>query len=143
MTAKKEGSPSETIVKNLEDKGWKIVENVEATEFEVKDLELVSVLKDGEESVEGDEMRRRAVSLMANLGLDDAMYIFDHQAEIPPEFRGKYILFPGTLFDCQHIPSMWWEDGKWLFGFIPVIIGLKFFEDDFLVRCKNTRHGKA
>ncbi len=136
-------SQSQILADNLKKKGWNIVEDVGASEFKVKDLELVSFLKEGEEGVSGEKLRRRAVKLKANFGLEDAKYVLDHQAEIPVEFRGKYIMFPGTLFDCLHIVSIKWEDNKWQFGFVPVGFGFDFVGDDFLVRCKNAHHGKA
>ncbi|TSC84381.1 MAG: hypothetical protein G01um101413_676 [Parcubacteria group bacterium Gr01-1014_13] len=143
MSKKTPKLPSELLADRLKKKGWAIVENVKPSKFEVKDLELVSILKDGEESVDGDTMRQRATNLKANFGLDDAKYILDHQAEIPVEFRGKYLIFPGTLFDCMHIPSIRWEDGKWQFGFIPVSFGFNYGDDDLLVRSKHANKGQA
>lgn len=147
MGKKKIKLPSEILAENLKGKGWRIVEDVKASKFEVSDLELVSFLKKGEKSVDGEEMRKRAVSLKANSGLDDAKYILDHQADIPVEFRKKYLMFPGTLFDCLHVTSLFWHEGEWKPSFVPVgfISGFLsgYEEDSAFVRSKFPSSGQA
>ncbi len=144
MTAKTNKLPSVLLDENIARKEWKIVENVELSEFEVSNLELVSCLKKDEDEVGGEEMRRRAVRLGANLGLDDAKYILDHQAEIPPKFRGKFLLFPGTLFDTYHIVCLIWKDGEWLPAFLQAGFDeIKFDEKDMLVRYKYAGRAQA
>jgi len=145
MTVKANKLPSVLLDENIAGKGWEIVEDVKPSKFEVKDLELVSFLEKDkdEESVKGEVVRQRAVSLRANLGLDDAKYVLDHQIEIPVEFRGKFLLFPGTLFDCLHIVCLFWKDGQWQPCFLPVGFGFDFDDVDLLVRSKSARNAQA
>lgn len=130
-----------TFDENLVPKGWKIVRNVKPSKFQVKDINLVSVLEKDEESVSGKVMRQRAKNLKANLGLADAKYVLEHQAEIPVEFQEKFLLFPGTLFDCNHIACLVWKDGKWHPAFLP--LWYSFDDDDLLVRCKSAGRAQA
>lgn len=141
MSGKTNKLPSVLLDDNIAGKGWKPVENVKPSKFEVKDLELVSFLENGEESIKGEVMHQRAIRLRANLGLEDVKYILDHQAEIPVEFRGKFLLFPGTLFDCLHIVCLFWKDGEWCPAFLPTGFGFNFDDEDLLVRSKSA--GKA
>ncbi len=143
MTAKTNKLPSVLLDENIAGKGWEIVENVKPSKFEINELELVSFLEKGEDEVVGEEMRRRAVRLRANLGLDDAKFVLDHQAEILVGFRGKFLLFPGTLFDCLHIICLFWKDGEWRPCFVPVGFNFAFGDEDFLVRCRSVAKAQA
>lgn len=112
-----------TVV-DLIPKGWTIVGegDVQSSKFEVKDLELVSFLKNREKYVHGETVRKRADALEANLGLIELLYTLNHQAEIPVGFKGKYLEFtrqllrsPSHRFYMVHL--CWEEHGKrWYFG---------------------------
>lgn len=135
---KKGKFPSQTLDANLIPNGWEIVEDVEPSKFQIKDLEMVSFLENGEEYVKGEVLRKRAVGLKANLGLADAKYILDYQAEIPPEFRTKYFVFPGTLLRSPdgdlRVAYLGWDGERWCHNFNWVDVD--FSVSDRLVRSK-------
>lgn len=80
-------------------KSWKVIKDVSPTEFQVKDLEFVTFVKEGELLVNYKVARKRAIGLKANFGIADAQYLLEHQKEIPAEFfeTEERIVFPGTL----------------------------------------------
>lgn len=139
---KKPSFPSKKIAAEY---GFTVMEDVAPSKFEVKDLELVSFLEDGESYVPGEVMRTRAVTLKANLGLSDAKYTYDHQAEIPPEFRKYYLVFTSTLLRrpgrrpgrCPHVAILYWIGGRWALACDWV--GLNWYARGRLVRCKPAR----
>jgi hypothetical protein len=53
--------------------------------------EILSFLREDEESVRGDTMVSRAVEMKANLGQEDCEHLLAHQDEIPVALRGKII----------------------------------------------------
>jgi hypothetical protein len=77
--------------RDMRAEGWTLLEDVEGVaDISAGNLELVLSLKDGERSIKGEELVRRARGeLRANLGQRHAEYLLEHQAEIPEEFR-KY-----------------------------------------------------
>lgn len=77
---------------------WKILENVKQTKFNFYELESAVFLKHKENNVHGVEMRKRAKELKANLGLADAIRVYDHWAALPQKLWKIPLLFPGTLF---------------------------------------------
>lgn len=122
--------PSETLAADLiphytnrdgNDCWWEVTDDVDPTRFEVRDLEFVSYLSNGQESgfgITGEAMREQAVWLRANFGLVDAKYILAHQDEIPAEWQGNiYIVFPGTLlrdFDGNiNVAYSAWDGKLW------------------------------
>lgn len=114
--------PSEIHVADFIPKGWEIVEDVQPSKFQVKDLEFISFLEKGEEYVKGNVMRQRAVKLEANLGLCDGKYLLEHQDEILAKLRGKkYIVLPGTVLRDSHgdlyVPCLLWRGGRWVLDF--------------------------
>ena len=78
--------------------GYTVVdgEDVEPSQFQVKDIEYIDFLK-GNDPYSGGGMRWYASRLKANLGLVDGIYILEHQDEIPEEMQYRYIMLPGTL----------------------------------------------
>lgn len=104
---KPEDQPIEAIVRGMrkgfpsaalaEQYGYTVLEDLaKPTEFAVKDLEFIPVLKDGELPITGDVMRDRAVTLKANFGLCDVPRLLDQQADIPVELQDKYIVLAAT-----------------------------------------------
>ncbi len=90
-----------------------VLSDVEPTKFQIKDLEFISVLEEGEEPIDGESMCRRAVKLKANFGLRDSKYLLEHQEEIPAKLRGKkYILLPRTILSVPsgglRVPGLSW-----------------------------------
>lgn len=113
--------PSLALAANLIPKGLEVIEDVEPSQFQVKDLELVPFLHEGKRPINGDTMRQRAVELNANLGLADAKFVLDHQDEIPVEFRGKYLVFTGTLLRYSggypRVAALFWYGSRWCLNF--------------------------
>ena len=102
--------------------GWKLLENTPHRIFSTNDLELVSFLKQGESSINGEEMAQRArVELDANYGQEDAEWLLEHQNKIPAEFREYYIVFTGTIWwgsDVhRYVPYLHWRGGRWYLNF--------------------------
>ncbi|MBI3627371.1 MAG: hypothetical protein HY220_01290 [Candidatus Sungbacteria bacterium] len=68
----------------------------------VAELELVPFLREDEKSILGYDMLGRAEydpSLNAwHYGQEDAEFVFDHQGEIPVEFRQFHLVFPRTMW---------------------------------------------
>ena len=125
--------------KNGNKKKWGVVEDVSPFEFKVKDLEFISFLEKGEDYIGGEEMRKRAVGLKANLGLADAKYLLDHKAEIPAKLRGKkYIVLPGTVLRDSNsdlrVPYLGWVGGRWVLRFL--WLDFDFLGRDVLARSK-------
>lgn len=83
--------------------------------------EFVGFLKSGESYINGKEMRRRAVELNANRGQRDAEWLLENQGGIPRELRGKFLVFPGTVWftsdGIHYVPCLDWRGDKWCWGF--------------------------
>jgi len=130
--------PCQTLCPDLIPAGYEVIEDVEPSQFQVKDLKLVPFLEDGENYVDGEELRQRAKKLKANLGLADAKFIMDHQNEIPTEFRDKYLVFTGTLLHSLggelSVAYLSWSRGRWYLSFY--WLGHGWFGGDCLVLCK-------
>jgi len=112
--------PSEALAHDLISAGWEIVEDVEPSQLKGKTLEMVSFLK-GEDYVNGDAMKKRAVELKANLGLADAKYLLNHQNEIPVEFRDNVLVCAGTVLRSPGgrlcVACLGWGVDRWYLGF--------------------------
>ncbi len=113
--------PSEIQAADLIPEGWTVVEDVEPSKFNVSDLEFVSFLEGEEQSVTGEEMRKRAVTLQGNLGLCDGKRMIACQNEIPEDLRSKYIVLPGTVLRYSVgfllVPCLLWFGDRWILGF--------------------------
>lgn len=77
--------------------------------------ELVPFLKEGEESISGDEMLKRAKELGAECGEEDGKYILEHCGEIPESVREYFLIFsawrgPG---DPRYVACLYWHDSEW------------------------------
>lgn len=102
--------------------GWKLLEDVKEPEIiEATKLELVPFLKEGESFVGGEEMVRRARGeLRANLGQRHAEELLEHQDQIPVEWRGFYLVFPGTVWRLpdgrRRVAGLGWSGGHWGLG---------------------------
>lgn len=81
----------------------KEITSVEPRTFQVEDLKPVSFLQEGESYLQrkddGQELQARAKKLGADLGKQDGEYILKNSDKIPESFRGKTIIFPGTLLE--------------------------------------------
>lgn len=125
----------------LNEEGWKIIKSVEPSKFEMKDLELVSFKQWNRDPLPGEVMRQSAVSLNANLGLDDAKRVFDQQKEIPVAFRSYCLVFSGTLLigpgDAMGVMCLTCAYDGW--KPLVVYLNLTRFDGDsyYLVRIKS------
>ena len=97
--------------------GWTLVETNKPLVMNFKKLELVSFLKDKEESITGEEMRKRAVELKANLGQVEAEWLEEHQDKIPESWRNSYLVLPATLWRDSgghlRVPYLYWFGERW------------------------------
>lgn len=89
--------PSLVHARDIIPGGWEVIADVPPSEFDVSDLEFVPYLKEDEGPISSPEMRQRALEFRGNLGLVDVKRIHDHQGEIPQDFRGNHVVFPGTV----------------------------------------------
>ena len=124
------GLISSTFVRDMtNEKGWELKEDVsESSIISIADLELVPILNDGENSVSGKEMMKRAKKLNAMLGQRHAEYFLEHQEEIPEVFRNYYLTFPETVWQDgggdRRVPCLSWSGGQWYLSF-------SWLEDDW------------
>ena len=118
--------------------GYTVVEDVEPSQFKVKNLKFITFLKSGELYITGETMRQRAITLKGNFGLIDGQYLLDHQEEIPKKMLGKYIVLPGTLLRGSDgrlfIACLRWRGGRWVLGF--VWLGGGWDSNDRFARCE-------
>lgn len=75
-------------------------------------------LNDGESSMKGYEMVRRANVSGAVSGLQHALYLLENQQLIPAEFQGKkYLVFAGiealNSDDDRRVACLYWDGGSW------------------------------
>ncbi|GEM_PF-2025190 len=125
------------LVNNKTKDGWTLVEHCPRRITSVRDLELVSFLKQDENSVKGEEMVRRArVELDASYGQEDAEWLLGHQNEIPVEFQKYYLVFTGTIwrgsYGRRYVSYLFWDGEHWCLSFF--WLGHDFFSGDRLVR---------
>src|SRR3989344_6191300 len=111
-----------TLSNNMRKEGWEYLKHVKRSITSISKLNLVPVLKKGENCIGSAEMLRRArVELNANLGQEDAEFLLQHQEEIPKKWRNYYISFPGTVFFRSDgylgVPSLRWDGGRWYLWF--------------------------
>ena len=112
-----------TFSRDMRKEGWTLLEpGPKRVIKSVSDLELVGFLKSGEEYIDGEELIRRArQELNADLGQEDAEWLLAHQDQIPKEWRGYFLTFPGTVWQGsrghRYIPDLYWSDGRWFLHF--------------------------
>jgi hypothetical protein len=119
--------------------GFTVIEDVEPSKFNVRDLVLVPFLKEGETGVKGRIMRERAVGLEANLGLVDAQSILNHEDQIYVGMRRMKPVFSGTLLrDQNNKPCVAYMhfDGSWNLCFASIDYGV-WGGDSSLLRLKK------
>lgn len=121
--------------------GWEIVKGEDAspTLTSVGDLELVEFLVGSEEYVVGETMRKRGIKKQAMLGLSDAVWLLEHQSEIPEEMRKYYIVFSGTTLrdpgGYRRVAYLDWSGGQWYLHFH--WLDRDFYRDYRLARRKS------
>ena len=78
--------------------------------------EILPLLGERENPINGHEMIRRAKELAAHLGADHRQFFLDHQAEIPPELRCYIFAFTDdTRTEGRQIlvSDIYWRNGAW------------------------------
>ena len=100
--------------------GWTLVEDV-PFDGEQFTPDLVEFLKPGESYVNGEVMKQRAKELNAHLGQGHAEYLLEHQELIPKEWRDKFLVFPGTVWQDsvggRGVPCLYWSGDRWYLYF--------------------------
>lgn len=135
------GDLTSVFSRDMTTEGWKLVEDVEKLQIgELLKLEFASILKQGENSISGNEMMRRAKELGCNLGQLDAEYLLAHPGRIPVRPEGVYwILFPGTVWRSRggdlNVPCLHWAGVRWRLSFTWLGRGWSSL-DGFLRPCK-------
>lgn len=121
---------------------WTLLEDVEGDIPEgvsTPNLELVEFLNEGESSVVGEEMKKRSVELNGHHGQKLAELLLRNQVQIPKEWRGKYLAFPGTVWQdpdgSRGVPCLDWSGDRWCLSFRWFDFG--WGSDDRLVRLRE------
>lgn len=114
--------PEGTFSHDMRKEGWTLLENTSRRLNSVSGLDLISFLRDGESSANGEEVTHRArIELDANYGQEDAEFLLEHQEEIPEEFRQFYLVFPATVWRSSHgrhnVSYLYWHRNWWHLGF--------------------------
>lgn len=104
---------------------WGVIQDVFpvlTTNIEIANLQFACFLKGVETSIGGETLRWRAKELGGDLGLADAKHLLNHQDEIPEEWRGYFIVFPGTVLSepggRRLVPIMFWLGDRWHLYFL-------------------------
>lgn len=117
----KKTTPLTDSFRDLLQEGWEVAENIEGEPVPISQLELVSFLKHGENSVSGEEMRRRAKEMGASHGLRQGRRFLKEQEEAPREWRKYYVPLAGALvqtpFGLLCVPYLYWRGGRWELDF--------------------------
>lgn len=130
------GSPSAALAAEY---GYEVVDDVaQPTDFQVKDLEFISFLKEGEPPIDGATMRSRAVMLKGNFGLCDAPRLLKQQVDIPVEEHSRYIVLAGTKlrdrFGVLYVAYLFFDGEQWFLPFLR--LGFDWDEFGRFPRCK-------
>lgn len=136
------GFPCEVFAHELIPSGFKPLQDVKPSEFQIEDLELVPFLnEDAKEGfVSGEEMRKRAVKQKANFGLVDGKRIRALKDQIPVEWQKFHLVLSGTLlFDPKDerlkVGVLHCQNGLWLLDFSWLSPG--WYKYQRLVRVKS------
>lgn len=100
----------------------KVVEDVTPTEFEIEDLEFISVFQKGDRRLKGSEIRELARAAGAIFGLVDGKRILQNAEKLSPEVKERSILLFGTMIQTRtgrrKVPFLWFIEGKWEFEWV-------------------------
>jgi len=101
------------IDRNME--GWTCVEPVETGEGEFEPT-ICEFLREGENSINGEEMVRCAKEQDALTGLRHAEAMLRNQERIPVEWRKYYLVFP-EVWQCpvgnRYVFCLYWDGPRW------------------------------
>lgn len=82
----------------------------------IKDFELVPIVKENEGYVSGKEMLERAKEQGISTGKAEAVWLLEHQTDIPKEWREHYLIFPDYLQDDDgygYVAYFGWNGKRW------------------------------
>ena len=101
--------------------GWTVVDDVATADFNMKKFKIKKFLKKNESYISGEELRKRAIDLKANLGFKVLEYVLEHQSQIPEEFRNYWIYFTGTLLRRPDgvlcVACLYFDGDRWVLRF--------------------------
>jgi hypothetical protein len=116
---------------NKRDDGWTLLEDTsELADFEVGELELVTLVESSESSIAGKTVLKRARGEMSvngqklvgcNYGQRHGEALVRNQHLIPVEMRGKVIVLPGTVWlsNTRNLRASYlvFDEGRWVMRF--------------------------
>ncbi|MDD2758256.1 MAG: hypothetical protein PHD72_02680 [Patescibacteria group bacterium] len=93
--------PSALLATDLIPEGWKVVEDVAPSDFDVSKLVPINFIKNSDKicsyGISGELLRKRAVKSGSNLGLADGKRILAEPDKLSAEFRYYIVPLPGTV----------------------------------------------
>lgn len=105
-------------------------------------LSFEEFLREGEESVDGEEMLSRAAADGIDGSIQHALWLLENQNYIPKEFRGKkYLVFPKAVaLDSDRsriVADLRWDGRRWYlhWGWL----ARAFDRDDLVVRARKSK----
>ncbi len=119
--------PSEKYCPELIPDGLVVIADVASSNFKIYDLELVSFMDIcGDQYSSTENLRQRAITLYAGLGLVDCIPLLNHRGENPAKLRigRKRVVLLGTIlcergrrrqtiFRETYSPCLYFADGRW------------------------------
>ena len=81
-----------------------------------------------ETSIDGDEMRKRAVIMGGNFGQRDGQVVLKQADKIPEKYRSNYIVLPRTVWvgrrsGGRYVPVLYWGGSRWVLGLGSLSVG--------------------
>jgi hypothetical protein len=121
--------------------GREVVEDVvPSPNLNIGDFEFIPFLRENENWVSGEEMRKRAVEIKANLGFVDAVHLLRCEEKIPEELRRKFLVFPGTVLRDPDgdlcVVHLNWDRIHWCLNCSILGPGVTWHDDARLARCR-------
>lgn len=112
--------PAKPFGRDMTRDGWTLESDLEYRAGEAT-LDLAEFLRSGESTVRGTVMAERAKKLGADLGQKHAEILLANQHLIPKEWRGYYLVFPGTVWrgsnGHRYVPYLLWNGERWFLDF--------------------------
>ena len=112
--------PAKPFVRDMAREGWTLESDLEYRAGAVT-LGVMEFLRSGESSVKGVVMAERSKKLGADFGQNHAEALLENQHLIPKEWRGYYLVFPGTVWQDssgdRDVPYLGWGGRRWRLDF--------------------------
>lgn len=127
-----------TFDRDMRKEGWKPEKDIEDKEGDFTP-ELVDIFKEGERSISGEELMKRAKEQGVCYGHRHTEAMLRKQQVIPKEWRKNYLVFPGTVWvgsgGGRGVPCLLWVGGRWCLHF-------SWLEHDFIRSARLVRSRK-